>query len=110
MKTAMKIMSISLVIILIFSLSAEARLLSTKTIGKLSMIAILSVTAFVVKALVNRDQKEATRLHERLGAPDRSIEFQEGFDHWRMEWYGDRAYIFRNGVLYRQEAHLSTSS
>ena len=95
----MKTIVVSLVIILIFSLSVEA--LSTKTLGKLTMIAILSATAFVVKILVNRDQNEVAELHKRLGRPDRSIEFQEGFDHWRMEWYGNCAYIFRNGVLYK---------
>ncbi len=96
----MKTIAVSLIIILVFSLSAEA--LSTKTVGKLTMIAILSATAFVIKMLVNREQNEVAELHKRIGKPDRSIEFQKGFDHWRVEWYGNRTYTFRNGVLYRQ--------
>ena len=103
MHTRMRAISTSLIIILIFSLSAEGRVLNTKTVGKLTMIAILSATAFVVRMLVNRDRNETARLREQLGTPDKSIEFQEGFDHWRVEWYGNRAYIFRNAVLYRQQ-------
>ncbi len=98
----MKIISAFLIIALVLPLSAGAQdqLLSTKTVGKLSMIAILSVTAFVIKMLVDRDRKEVARLHEKLGPADKSIESQEGFDHWRMEWYGDRVYTFRNGVFF----------
>lgn len=99
----MKIISISIILAMVFPLSAgaETPFLDTKMMGKLAMIAVLSVTAIVVKMLVDKDQEEAVRLHKRLGPPDRSIEFQEGFDHWRIEWYGSRVYTFRNGVLYR---------
>ena len=92
-----------MIIVLVFPLSARAedRFLRTKTLGKLTMIAILSAVAFVVKMLVDRDRKEVASLHERLGSPDKSIEFQEGFDRWRVEWYGNSVYIFRNGVLHR---------
>jgi hypothetical protein len=100
----MKIISMFVIICLVFPLSAgaESRFLGTKTAGKLTMIAILSAIAFVVKMLVDRDREEVARLHERLGLPDRSVEFQEGFDHWRVEWYGSHVYIFRNGVLHRE--------
>ncbi len=98
----MKIISIFIIIVLVFPMSAEARFLNTKTAGKLTMTAILLATAYVVKMLVNRDKAETVRLHRRLGASDRSVEFQEGFDHWRVEWHGDKVYTFRNGVLYEQ--------
>ena len=103
-KMLLKVISISLIIALIFPLSvgAEDRILGTKTLGKLTMIVILSVTAFAIKMLVNRDRKEVARLHERLGLPDKSTEFQKGFDRWRVEWYGNHVYVFRNGVLHRQ--------
>ena len=97
----MKIISISLVTVLVFSLSVEAGVLDTKTVGKLTMITILSAAAFVVKMLINRDRNETIRLHKQLGAPDKSMEFREGFDRWRVEWRGDHAYIFRNGRLYK---------
>lgn len=72
------------------------------------MIAILSVTAFVVKILCNRDRNEAAELRQRFGEPEKHIEFQDGLDHWRVEWYEGRAYTFRNDVLYKphlQENH-----
>jgi len=95
----MRTISLFIIMAMLFSSSAKA---DTKTVGKLTMIAILSATAFVVKKLVDRDRKELKELHERFGLPDRSVEFQEGFDHWRVEWYGDHVYIFRNGVLHKQ--------
>ena len=100
----MKAISILVIIALAlpFSAGAEDRLLGTKTLGKLTMIAILSVTAFAIKVLIDRDQREVDRLHEDLGSPDRIIEFQEGFDHWRVEWYENGIYIFRNGILYKK--------
>jgi hypothetical protein len=108
MQKLLKITSISVIIAMLFPLSAGAGL-DTKTVGKLTMIAILSVTAFVVKMLVRRDMKAAAELHERPGAPDRSMEFREGFDQWRVEWYEDRIYVFRNGVLQRQyQQHSKT--
>jgi hypothetical protein len=103
MRILLKITSISIIIAMLFPLSTEAGpLLDTKTVGKLTMIAILSVTAFVVKMLVQQDIEAAAEVHEKLGDPDRSMEFREGFDHWREEWYGDRVYIIRNGVLHKQ--------
>jgi hypothetical protein len=104
-ETLLKITSVCMIAATAFPLSAGARdrLLATKTTGKLAMIAILSVTAFVIKMLIDRDRKELAGLREKLGTPDRAIEYQEGFDHWRIEWYGDNVYIFRNGVLYRQK-------
>jgi hypothetical protein len=99
----MKIISISMIIVLVSPLSARAedRFLRTKTLGKLTMIAILSAVAFVVKMLVEKDRGEVARLHERLGLPDKIIEFQVVFDCWLVECYGNHVYIFRNGVLYR---------
>jgi hypothetical protein len=103
MKTGifLKITSVLMIMAIAFPLSAGARdrLLETKTTGKLAMIAILSVTAFVIKMLIDRDRKELAGIREKLGPPDRAIEFQEGFDHWRVEWYGGNVYVFRNGVL-----------
>ncbi|MFC1714338.1 hypothetical protein ACFL6S_11780 [Candidatus Poribacteria bacterium] len=101
----MKTISISLIVFLVFSLSAEGSVFDTKTVGKLTMIAVLSTAAFVVKMLVKRDQDKTARLREQLGAPDKSMEYKEGFDLWRVEWYGGRSYIFRNGVLYRQQSN-----
>lgn len=93
----MKIISLSIIIFMLFALPTKA--LDTKTLGKLTMVGILSATAFVVKMLVNRDQGAIDKLRESLGTPDRIIEFQKGFDHWRLEWYGENVYYFRNGFV-----------
>ena len=93
-----------MIVAIAFPLSARAgdRLLGTKTTGKLAMIAILSATALIIKMLIDRDRREVAGLRVKLGPPDRAIEYQEGFDHWRVEWYGDNVYVFRNGVLYER--------
>ena len=44
-------------------------------------------------------KKKGEELHSRLGPPDRIMKFQKGFDKWRIEWYGERSYLFRNEVL-----------
>lgn len=110
----MKLISISIIILIVLPLPVrtESKFLDTKAVelwkssiskfvGKLTMVVILSAAAFVVKMLVDRDRKEADKIHEKLGPPDRIVEFQEGFDHWRIEWYRDKIYIFRNGALFK---------
>ena len=94
-----------LIIAFVFPLSARAEdtFPGKKNLGKLAMIVILSATAFFVKMLIDRERRDAARLREELGTPDRSIEFQEGFDCWIVEWYGENVYVFRNGVLYKHE-------
>jgi hypothetical protein len=86
-------------IILVPVAETHARLLNTKTWGKLSLISLLTVMSVLTKLLVNSDKKEIEKLHSSLGPPDRITEFQQGFDNWRIEWYGEKGYLFRNGVL-----------
>lgn len=75
------------------------QLLDTKTQGKLSLVILLAGIATLTKLLVNSDKKKGEELHSRLGPPDRIMKFQKGFDKWRIEWYGERSYLFRNEVL-----------
>jgi len=104
-----KITSIFIILALIYPLPARSddQFLYTKMLGKITMVAILSATAFIVKKLINRDVREMAKIHKNLGPPDKVIEFQEGFDYWRMEWHGNYVYAFRNGVLaYREISKL----
>ena len=78
---------------------ADAQLIDTKMQGKLSLVILLTGLAVLTKMLVNNDKKEVEELHSVLGPPDRVIEFQKGFDTWRIEWYGEKGYLFRNEVL-----------
>ena len=98
-KFFIKIISIIVIITLIFPIHVRADVLNTKNVGKLTMVVIISVTAFLVKKLVNRDVNKTIKIREELGKPDRYIEFQEGFDSWRTEWYGDDVYVFRDGIF-----------
>lgn len=98
-KLSIKITSILVIIVMIFPLSARADVANTKNIGKLAMVAILSATAFLVKKLVKQDADKTAKIREKLGKPDSHIEYQEGFDNWQIEFYGDDVYIFRNGVF-----------
>ena len=103
-----KITSIFVIFALMYPLPArsETQFVNTKMLGKLTMVAILSATAFIVKKLADRDIKETARIRENLGSPDRVIEFQEGFDHWRIEWHANYIYAFRNGLFsYRREVN-----
>jgi hypothetical protein len=98
----MRVISLILLIFFVYPVSSEAGdLLSAKTAGKLTMVAILLTTAFIFKLLVRRDMEETQRIYETLGKPDKSVEFREGFNLWRIDWYGDDVYIFRNGIIYK---------
>lgn len=63
------------------------------------MVAILSGVAILTRYLVKRDTRASEKLHAKLGDPDRAIEFERGFDQWRIQWHGNRHYLFRNGVF-----------
>lgn len=94
----MRLICILLVFFLLIPVSS-ARGLSTKTQGKLSLVFILLGIGVLTKYLIHSDQKRIEDLHSKLGQPDRVIEYQKGFDRWRIEWYGKKQYKFRNGVL-----------
>jgi len=94
-----KILAVIVIIAFICPLSINAHSQHTKTIGKLTMIAILSVTAFVTKKLVDRDIDKTSKIRQNLTTADRVIEFQDGFDQWRIEWHGNFVYVFKNGIF-----------
>jgi len=102
-----RITSIFIISLFIYPLPARSddQLLNTKMVGKITMFAILSVTAFIVKKLVDKDVNDTVKIRKNLGTPDRAIDFREGFDQWRIEWHGNYVYAFRNGVFsYKREA------
>ena len=87
------------VVALLLTPMSSARGISVKTQGKLALVAILSSVAILTKYLVGRDQGTVKALHAKLGPPERVTKFERGFDQWRIEWYGNRKYVFRNNVL-----------
>ena len=93
----------SLVIVaLLLNPVSTAHSLSVKTRGKLVLVAVLGGVALLTKYLVGRDQAAGEALHAKLGPPDRVVKFEHGFDRWRIEWYGNRRYVFRNNVLQKE--------
>lgn len=87
-----------LFVFLLTSIST-AHSISVKTRGKLTLAAILFGIAVLTKHLVDRDKQTVEALHAKLGEPDRIVEYERGFDVWRIEWYGNQKYIFRNHVF-----------
>lgn len=90
------------VVVLLLSPISSAHSISVKTQGKLALVAILGGVAILTKYLVGRDQKAAEKLHAKLGPPERVTKFERGFDHWRIEWYGNRKYVYRDNVLQKE--------
>ena len=87
------------VVVLLLSPISTAHSFSVKTQGKLALVAILGGVAILTKYLVGRDQGAVEALRAKLGPPERVTKFERGFDQWRIEWYGNRRYVFRNNVL-----------
>ena len=101
-RDAKKLICYLVVIALLLSPISTAHGVSAKTQGKLALVAILGGVAILTRYLVGRDQQAAKALHAKLGPPERVIEFERGFDRWRIEWYGNQRYIFQNNVLQKQ--------
>ena len=94
-------------LLIFFLLTASvsgAHAISVKTQGKLALAAILSVVAVLTKYLVGRDKQAVNQRHAKIGRPTHVIEFEHGFDRWRVEWYADAKYFYRNDVLQRYES------
>ncbi len=87
------------VVVLVLGTASGAHSISVKTQGKLALAVILGGVAILTKYLGARDQHAVEALHAELGHPERVVTFERGFDRWRIEWYGDRRYVFRNGIL-----------
>ena len=98
-----KVICYLLLVIFLSTPISTAHSISVKTGGKLALVAILSGIALITKHLVERDQHTVETLHAKLGEPNRVAEFEHGFDRWRIEWYGNGRYIFRNNVLQKHE-------
>ena len=94
-----KICAFVLIMCLIWGLTPIAESISVKLRGKVALGGILSGLAYVTYALVTRDRRAAERLKVHLGPPDRVIQFERGFDRWRVNYYGEQCYLFRNNLF-----------
>ena len=91
-----KISAFVLVLCLVYGLSPTAEAISRKLRGKIALGVILSGIAYTTHTLIQRDRQAAEELRHHLGVPERVIEFERGFDLWRIEYYEAQHYIFRN--------------
>ncbi|MEK7396813.1 MAG: hypothetical protein AAB116_07730 [Candidatus Poribacteria bacterium] len=98
-----KILTTLIIIVFLCPLSAKANSPNTKTLGKLAMVGILSITAFMVKKLVDGDIDKTAKVRQNLGTVDKVMEFQDGFDQWHTEWHGNFVYTFKNGIFQHKE-------
>lgn len=99
-----KICAFVLIVCLICGLTPNAESVSVKLRGKIALGGILSGLAYVTYTLVTRDKRAAEKLQLHLGPPDRVIQFERGFDRWRINDYGEQCYLFRNNRLVGREA------
>ena len=88
-----------LVLYLVYGLTPAAEAISVKLRGKIALGVILSGIAYTTHALIKRDRQVVEELRHHFGAPERVVEFERGFDFWRIEHYEGRHYIFRNNRL-----------
>ena len=91
-----KISAFVLVLCLVYGGAPTSEAISTKLKGKIALGVILSGIAYTTHALIKRDRQAAEKLRHHLGVPERVVEFERGFDLWRIEYYAERHYIFRS--------------
>ena len=94
-----KVWAFVLIVCLIWGLTPTAESLSVKLRGKIALGGILSGLAYVTHRLVTRDKRASEKSQLHLGPPDRVIQYERGFDRWRVNYYGEQCYLFRNNLF-----------
>ncbi len=86
---------------------APAESISVKLRGKIALAGVLSGLAYGTHTLIKRDRLAVEKLQRHLGPPERVVQFERGFDLWRVAYYRKQYYLFRNNRL-RTEKRLKT--
>lgn len=94
-----KVCAFALVLCLMWGLTPAAESISVKLRGKIALAGILSGLAYATHTLIKHDRRAVEKLRLHLGPPERVVEFERGFDLWRIDYYGKQCYIFRNNRL-----------
>lgn len=79
-----------------WGLTPAAESVSVKLRGKIALAGILSGLAYATHALIKRDKRAVEKLQLHLGPPERVVRFEQGFDLWRIDYYKEQCYLFRN--------------
>ena len=86
----------ALVLCLMWGVTPAAESISVKLRGKIALGGILTGLAYATHALIKRDKRAVEQLKLHLGPPERVIQFERGFDLWRIHYYAEQYYMFRN--------------
>lgn len=92
-----KICAFGLIVVLMWGLTPAAEGISAKLRGKIVLGGVLTGIAYLTHTFVARDRRATAELELHLGPPDRVVQFERGFDRWRINYYGEQGYLFRNG-------------
>ena len=91
-----KIWAATLILCLICGWTPTAESISVKLRGKIALVGMISGLAYLTHVLVKSDRRAMEQLEFRLGPPDRVVQFERGFDLWRINYYREQCYLFRN--------------
>ena len=105
-----QICAAALILCLIWGLTPTAESVSVKLRGKIAIVGILSGLAYATHTLVTRDRRAAEKLQLHLGPPDRIVQFERGFDLWRINYYGEQCYMLRNNRFVKTVPCVSLQS
>ena len=86
----------ALVLCLMWGLTPAAESISVKLRGKIALAGILSGLAYATHTLIKRDRRAVEKLRLHLGPPERIVQFERGFDLWRIDYYREQCYLFQN--------------
>ena len=95
-ETAKKVCAFALVLCLISGLTPAAESISVKLRGKIALAGVLSGLAYTTYALIKRDRRAVEKLQLHLGPPEHVVQFERGFDVWRIDYYREQCYLFRD--------------
>ena len=107
---AKKVCVFALVLGLMWGLTPVAESISVKLRGKIALAGILSGLAYTTHALIKRDRRAVEKLQRHLGPPARVIQFERGFDVWRVDYYRERCYIFQNNRFIKSTSCVDLQS
>ena len=95
-ENAKKVCAFTLVLCLLSGLTPAAEGISVKLRGKIALAGILSGLAYATHTLIKRDRRAVEKLRLHLGPPERVVQFERGFDLWRIDYYREQCYLFRD--------------
>ena len=105
-----KICAFALVLCLMWGLTPTAAGISVKLRGKIALAGVLSGLAYTTYALIKRDRRAVERLQLHLGPPERVVQFERGFDLWRIDYYREQCYLFQNNRFIKSVPCLDLQS